>query len=382
MSSLISLTTHLERLNIMYLSSDTISLTEADIDRAVELSKHSPTEPQQWQMYLNVMARLGVETWLHQRAPELQIDHFHSYSLTQSADAVCQLQVGKFRLYLLATDDLNAVEIPIAETIVASSFIPHLCVLVEVLEELGQVQVHSAIQQAQLIQQVRSLPLETGNYWLNVDTFDATPDRLLLWLRCLDANAMPTAAYAKPQTTSAQNGIQQSVMNLGLWLNDRLDQVAQEFAWILLPPPSPSFAFRPLRSPVEEFNHVLGELTQQGRINAPPQARGGYRDFQWEDASLRLYALTWQISDEDWSLLFVLGSQPGTTLPIGARLQVRDEHQVLAEPVLRDRTQDYLFAQVIGTGTENFWASISLNTGAVLTLPPFTFITGSSNTLH
>lgn len=375
MSSLISPTTYLERLNIMYLSSDTVSLTEADLNCAVELAKHAPTEPQQWQTYLNVMARLGVETWLHQRAPELQMNHFHFHSPTQSVDAVCQLQVGKFRLYLLATDDLNAIEIPISEAIIASSFTPHLCVLVEVLDELGQIQVHSAIQRAQLIQQVRSLPLEAGNYWLNIDTFDATPDRLLLWLRCLDANAMPTAAYAKPQTTPAQNEIQQSVINLGLWLNDRLDQVAQEFAWILLPPPVPSFAFRPLRSPIEEFNHVLGELTQQGRINAPPQARGGYRDFQWEDASLRLYALTWKISDEDWSLLFVLGAQPGTTLPIGARLQVRDEHQILAEPVLRDRTQDYLFAQVIGTGTENFWASISFNSGAVLTLPPFTLIT-------
>jgi hypothetical protein len=362
----------------MFLSTDTISLTATDRDRAAEFAQRSPTEAQQWQRYVEAMARLGIEQWLHQRAPELEIHPAWRSGSLVSSEPIGQLQVGKFRLCLIATDDLNAVEIPISQTVLESAFNPQVYVFVEVLEEIGQVQIRSAIQQSTLISHLRSQPPEAGTYWLNPEWFEANPNRLLLWLRCLDAAAIPTVAYpAQPQPK-----LQPSAMNIGLWLNDRLDQMAQDLAWVLLPPPTPEFAFRPLRSPVEEFNHVLTELTQQGRISAPPQARGGYRDFQWEGTSLRLYAFTWKVSDTDWSLLLVLGTQPGTVLPIGTRLQVQDEHQILAEPVLCDRTQDYLFTQVIGTGEERFWVSIHLNSGTALTLPPFTFITTPNHSVH
>lgn len=357
-----------KRLDSMFLSADTISLTEAQIDRASAISQRESIEAKQWQLYLNTLAQLGVENWLQNRAPELRV-------LSDRSLESNQLRIGNFRIHLIATDELEADEVAISRSAIDSTFIPHLYVLVEVLEELGQVQIRSAIEQAQLIEQVRSMQPEDETYWLNAESFDANPDRLLLWLRCLDADALPTVAPSRTSGISIANAVTQGAMNVGLWLNDRLDQMAEEFAWILLPAPAPNLELQPMRSANEEFNQVLHQLMQQGRINALPQARGGYRDFQCEDALLRLYAMTWKAAgDSDWTLLLVLGAQPGAALPLGTRLQVRDADRVLAEPVLHDRAQDYLFTQVIGTEAERFWVSIGFQNGATLTLPPFTFI--------
>lgn len=353
-----------DRLNSMFLSADTISLTETEIDRAIAISQRSSVEAQ-WQQYVNVLARVGMEKWLQTRAPELQLG---GRAIQPSTEQACQLQIGNYRVFLIATDGLEAIEVPISRSAIEADFVPHLYVLIEVLEELGQIQVHSAIQQSQLMQQLQLMQPDGETYWLNTEWFDANPDRLLLWLRCLDANAMPTVAHR-----SIASSITQGAINIGLWLSDRLDQAAQELSWVLLPAPTPSWEFRSMRSPIEEFNHVFTQLTQQNRINPLPQARGGYRDFQWEDAALRLFAITWKTTNSDWTLLLILGAQTGSTLPIGTRLQVRDADQTLAEPVLRDRNQDYLFAQVIGAESECFWVSIEFANGTTLTLPPFTF---------
>lgn len=394
-----SLTAHPDRLNAMFLSTDGITLTDLQIDRAIELSQRIATEAQQWQLYLTILARLGVYQWLQKRAPELQISGDRlSASTALAGDS--QLQIGAFRLYLIATDDVAALEISLPQAAIESAFTPHLYILVEVLEEIGQVQIRSAIQQARLVEQLQSATPEAGHYWLDMNWFDATPDRLLLWLRCLDASAMPTVApiasvtsssTAAMTTTASPNAIPNTIpntipsatpnaipraINLATWLNDRLDQVAQEFSWILMPAPAPNLAFSGLRSPMEEFSQVLTQLTQQGRIHPLPQARSGYCDVQWGGAMLRLYTATWQSGTEAdyWTLLLILGPQPGATIPIGTRLQIRDATQILTEPALIDRTQDYLFAQVIGTEAECFWVSIGAQDGTTLTLPPFTFI--------
>jgi hypothetical protein len=109
----------------------------------------------------------------------------------------------------------------------------------------------------------------------------------------------------------------------------------------------------------------------------PSQARAAYRNLQWETLALRLYVVTWELlatgSIPEWTLLLILGAQPNAILPLGIKLQVRDEAQILEEPVLSNRSQDYLYAQVIGTHNERFWVTISLANGTTLTLPPFTF---------
>ncbi|NJO80791.1 MAG: DUF1822 family protein [Cyanobacteria bacterium RM1_2_2] len=109
----------------------------------------------------------------------------------------------------------------------------------------------------------------------------------------------------------------------------------------------------------------------------PPTARAAYRDFQVDAVAVRLYALTWDVSptsttpEPEWSLLLVLGAQPGTQLPQSITLSVQDDMQLLTQETLQHAP--YLYAQVIGTWNEQFRVTITLPNGASLTLPPFAF---------
>lgn len=132
-----------------------------------------------------------------------------------------------------------------------------------------------------------------------------------------------------------------------------------------------------LQSPTEELNRLITDLIRDAKLLIPPDAKGTYRDWQWEALNLRLYVITWALpiagSPSNWALLLVLGAQPGSGLPLGLQLQVRDETQVLEEPILVDTSSVYLYAQVIGTQEEQFWVTLSLPNGAATTLSPFRF---------
>jgi Protein of unknown function (DUF1822) len=172
------------------------------------------------------------------------------------------------------------------------------------------------------------------------------------------------------QTTSQQ------AINVSLWLQDQLDAVAQELSWVLMPVLTPTAASA-LRSGVDELDRIFSTLNL-GNVDIPPSARGAYRELRWGQTNLRLYALTWALPPlnkvPEWTLLLVLGAHAGTTnVPIGTRLRVRDSMQVLVDQPFTDAVSDtYLYAQVVGTLNEQFWVSIDMANGAVVTIP-FTF---------
>jgi hypothetical protein len=404
-------------LNGTFLPPETIILSSEQIEWALELSQSVTPEPQQWQTYLNALALAGVDQWLQKRAPELTLNSEclsrkesdflvdssrQSLTLMRPTDAtfsesICQLQVNEFNLYLIVTDSLYDTNISISRTAVESAqFIPHFYVLVEVLEELEQTTLRGYLRRDHLIHQQESIGLRRESdttYLLPIDWFEPDSDKLLLCLLCLDPAAIPVLSHQQSTLRSSplSSPVQQSnqpAINAGLWLKDQLDRVAQDLSWILLPPLSLTPEFRALRpacssaslSPVEQFNDAIAQLRNQGDMAIPSKARGVYRDLQWENVALRLYVVAWELPATDsvpeWTLLLILGAQPNATLPLGIKLQVRDEVQILEEPVLTDRSQDYLYARVIGTHNERFWVTIALAGGTALTLPPFTFDKG------
>jgi hypothetical protein len=161
-------------------------------------------------------------------------------------------------------------------------------------------------------------------------------------------------------------------INVGLWLRDRLDRMAQELAWILMPAFAQATALRSMEEALENRG-----------IHIPPEARGAYQDLHLGNTDLRLHAITWVIpltaTTQGWTLLIILGSQNDTRLPVGTQLLVRDETQELAAQILSEAAPDaYLYAQVGGTWNEWFWVTIALPDGATMTLPPFTFHDGSA----
>jgi hypothetical protein len=384
---------HAERGYGMLLPSDTISLIDAEVDWAKEQSQSLANASASWQTYLNALARIGLQHWLEKRSPELleNADQF----LQRPAGELCEITVGNYRLYLVATDAVDDSEVALPHTAITTDFNPRLYILIEIFEELQQVHICGYLPQPQVnqllqhqIQQQAAQSAAPDLYWLSVTDFDLNSDRLLLCLNCLEPIEINRSA-ANP--SPAFSNVTAAAINVGRWLQDQVDRVAQELAWILLPP-IPSFRMgtslsdpflsssgelRPLQSPTEEFNRLISDLIRNAGLSIPPDARGAYRDWQWETLNLRLYVTTWELplagSPSNWALLLVLGAQPGFNLPLGLQLQVRDETQVLEEPILVDTSSVYLYAQVIGTQEEQFWVTLSLPNGAAMTLPPFTF---------
>lgn len=318
-------------------------------------------------------------------------------------------------------------------------FTAHFYVVLEILEEQEQAKVWGFLRHDQLISLRQSVNLPAERDWtyaLPAAWFDYNPDHLLLHLRCLEPAAIPlpqaptnrlatlaamqaelmallprlqspdaqlwqvltweqgAAVLTSPelldwlyqlQTKDAPSLIRRSTdvlqlltqpaMNLGRWLQDELDEIAQSLSWVLLP--SLPTATTPLRSPGEEIDVILTQLGRTG-MAIPSQARGGYKDLSLAEAPLRLYIVTWpHLSPEnvpEWTLLLILGAQSGHNLPHGTRLRVSDQTDVLLERVLEQNVNDsHLYARVAGTWDEKFLVTLGLDSGPALTLPPFTF---------
>jgi hypothetical protein len=168
--------------------------------------------------------------------------------------------------------------------------------------------------------------------------------------------------------------VEQQAVNVGLWLQEQLDELAQELSWKLMPALAPA-TIASLRSAGEELETIVAELQNQA-IDVPLEARGAYRDLRWGNIALRLYALTWALpvsnAPPEWALLLVLGSQANSTMPPGLKLQIRDSWQLLIECNLTEHPESsYLYAQAIGVLDEQFWSKIDLGNGIVVT---FSFV--------
>lgn len=367
------------------LSPEGIPLEPEQIDWALELSQLASTEAERWQTYLSALALIGVQEWLRQRSPDLTLKSDwlpgarHPASKTGQAlsQQLCRLQIGEFKLYLLLTDCLNDPMVTIPKAIVdLTDFAPDFYLLVEVLEELAEVRVYGYLPQIQTAQSTKLQTQDAQTALLPITQFTPEVDSLLLHLRHSDVTALrqsaaPQAAPALPSRT----------INVGAWLRNRLDRAAEELAWMLLPPAALNLSgammsVRSVRSPVEDLDAVISELVREQKLAISPEARSAYWDFQLGTAAMRLYVLGWiesaaDLAQPEWSLLLILGAQPGTHLPSGTTLKVEDATQVLAEEQLNQ--SPYLYAQIVGTWDEQFRVTVTLPSGEILTLPSFAF---------
>ncbi|NET10890.1 MAG: DUF1822 family protein, partial [Symploca sp. SIO2B6] len=142
-----------------------------------------------------------------------------------------------------------------------------------------------------------------------------------------------SSSETSPKAPIIQESVAQRAINAAYWLSDRLDQVAQELSWTLMPVFASESALRS-----HEFNGSPWNLS------IPPEARGIYHDVDLGSAALRLHVITWPLSTENqapgWTLLAVLGAQPETILPAGIQLQISDNTQLLSTQVLMETIDD------------------------------------------
>ncbi|NJP10305.1 MAG: hypothetical protein HC866_13210 [Leptolyngbyaceae cyanobacterium RU_5_1] len=125
----------------------------------------------------------------------------------------------------------------------------------------------------------------------------------------------------------------------------------------------------------DPFVTIQSALSTSG-LTIPPEARGAYQDLPVDPIPLRLYAATWFLTTTDdspeWTLLLVLGTVSGESLPFGVGLQVQVAGELLDRQSV-ETAVPYLYVHVIGNLNEQFWSGIRLPTGEIVELSPFTF---------
>jgi hypothetical protein len=445
-------------LDFQALPVEAIALEPSRIERAARLSRQIANEGRQWQTYLNALALFGFEQWLSERAADLPVNRERCTLLqpqyASAIPAACNLEVGEFKLCLLARATLSdgAVALPRA-AIDLAEYAAHFYVVLTVEEEQEEATIVGFLRHDQLAVRLQSANLQAEPDWtyeLPLAWVDSDADRLLLYLRCLEPTAIPlpavpvnrlaplpalqaelpplipqlqspdcllwqvltwemgaallgspelldwlyrlqtqtpttrqTLASFTSQLSQILQRLTQRVINVGLWLQNELDEFAQNLSWQLLP--APVLVTLPLRSlkraaggsPSEEFEAILAELQRTG-MEIPSNARGACRDFNLGDNALRMYAVTWPLPTQEnateWTLLLILGAQPGHVLPPGIKLQVSDQAQILVEQVVEPEAEEtYLYTCVFGTWDEQFIVIVALMNGETLKLPPFAF---------
>ncbi len=403
-----------------FLNETRIDILPEHLQSAVNLSMSIELPQQRWQAYITALGTLGFEQWLKERAPDLQINS-NSASIWQPGyayllSAACNIQVGDFKVCLIPASNLTQeYSVPFAVFDIPN-LAAHFYVLIQVQEEIQQLAVSGFMnyEQYQRYQQTAHLEVESDwTYTLPSTCFNSNPDLLLLNLRCLDASAiqLPVAPTIKTDTVTALrqklikiqsqlqthliwklltvaegitllnnpdllNGIQQPLINVGLWLCNQIDTVAQGLEWILMPPFPEFRQLRPTSQfrGLEEFELIRTGLEQQG-VHIPSLARGAYRDLNCETGSLRMYAITWILSESkenpEWILLVALGSQPQGKMPTKLHLNIRDKIEVLFADTIQDTSQGVIYAQVMGNLGERFWVTVTANDDAIFEIPPF-----------
>lgn len=421
-----------------------ISLSTEEINQALELSHKIPSTNRQWQTYINALALFSVKQWLGERADYLTIKPEESTifqpSLANAIAVVANLPVGDFKLCLIPTGSLDDSEVSLPQIVVdLPEYVPHFYVLVEVLEEQEAAVISGFISYPDLIKHRQKVNLQPDADWtypLPLTWFDNEPNRLLLYLRCLEpaAISLPKVNQERPQIDSTMQRelttllpqlqspeselwqvltweqgktvltnrellnwvynlqqqthkysvktslkdllklLTQPAINVGRWLWDELDELAQEFSWQLLPNLTPTVA---MRSPTEEFQAIISQLQHQG-LEIPYQARGAYQDIFLAGITLRLYAVTWHLLSEAdphlWTLLLILGTASHDALPAHLKLRVSDQTSILLEKEINSEQGDaYLFTRVVGNWNEKFLVSVSFRNDIEVNLPPFAF---------
>jgi len=238
-----------------------------------------------------------------------------------------------------------------------------------------------------LIPQLQSseIPLWEILDWETAVTLLTNPE-LLDWIyevQTKQISTTQTVSSLSQKLSEIGTTLTQEVINVGLWVQNEIDKVAENLAWTLLPPSS--FAVSSMRflsvtnpeSPTEEMEGIISQLRNSG-IDIPVKVGGAYQDFTLGSNNLRLYACTWEIKEQEscpeWSLLIVLGSQSTSPLPTNLCLQLKEKDTLLDEKIVEQNSEDsYLYSRVIGELDEQFLVNITLENGETLILPLFCF---------
>ncbi|WP_071515481.1 DUF1822 family protein [Geitlerinema sp. PCC 9228] len=413
--------------------------------QAVEMTSEMGYESQQWQMYLQFLALGGLQQWLQQRSLAVPVEAKFQKKYAPATNAVGYLQAGGWKILPVAMGSLtdDAIAMP-RVSLHLPTFAHHFYVAVEVAEEAEQARILGVLRYDKLRERCRHESLSPEEDWhdfVPLSWFES-PDRLLLYLRCLEGEALPLpgasamaaweqleeltpivsqlqssdrpwwemVAYERVKSILANpellelatadqpyqhhrllerlREICQPAINVAKWLQDEIQTTASELSWVLLPSLTP--ATSALRSVTADLDAILLQLERNG-LEISETARGAYRNMQLGGISLKLYAIASAdlphmpatdtessheaiAPSDQWSLLFILSTNAGVTLPVGTTLRISDETDLLLEKKVNPGDREtILYACVVGERWESFSVAIALDDRDAIALPPFIF---------
>lgn len=340
------------------LSPDDVELSPTQIDAAIQSSQSVDDPTQQWQAYLNLLAREAVMQWLGDRVPEK-----HSRNQSTNFEIGTQIEITGFKLDILALGSVTEAELLLpADWLQSPALAAHFYIVVEVLEDLELARIYGFMARDRLLSQ--NPLLRRAHYTLALNRCDRDLNTLLLYLRCLDPHTIP---------------LPQPPINVAAWLQNRVDAIADELTWTLLPLFDPNLkgVVPGMRSSGTQLHDILQQIQQN---NAPitHTAHTAFQDIAPNSADLRLYAVIWAETPpelaSEWNLILILGTPSGENLPDRTRFTIRDDNEILLEEITESPCREpYLYVHIIGELHESFTVELAIADGTSLTLPPFVF---------
>mgnify|MGYP001800270246 FL=1 len=346
--------------------SEIIQLEPEQIEKAWQITEQVKAEKNKLQIYFQALALVAFEEWLNKREPNLSIDtkqnSLFNRESAKAINAVCNLQVGDFKVCLIPTVGFSDELIFIPETVVrVHEFLADFYVVIGVEDELEIAAIRGFNRYEDLVNMIAKIPvLSDTSYKVNLVQFHQQTDELLLELQCSSTADITLPEASVNQTNHLKDLMQiltQKTVNAGLWMQNQLDELAQELSWQLLPAPSPLRKYQV--TPAEDLDNILTEIDD---VEIPSVAARSYLNLELGEAKLRLYAITWYLpkAEGDWSLLLILGVIPGNKFPVEAKLRISNLTEVLDEPVLSaDSDTDNLYIQIAGSKQEKFLVTVT-----------------------
>ncbi|MEO0456326.1 MAG: DUF1822 family protein [Cyanobacteria bacterium P01_A01_bin.114] len=344
-----------------------------------------------------------------------------------SLPAVCNLDVKGFKLCLLVIDHPLADTVAVPRAVLElPDFHAHFYILVEVQEELAQVFIRGFVSHENLLNYYPTADLYPDwTYAFPIELWSLDPTRLLLQLELCPPTPLsplpsltPLPPLSLPTLQPLLQSLQQSprpprplwelcpwsqgryllahppllqliyqaqcspvpaltlrlqevlalvtqpAVNVARWLENRLDELAQDLEIYL--PPQPALLFRS----IDKFERAIATLQAQGMV-IPDEAAHAYQDIDWQGLPLRLCTLTWP-SPETWSMLILVGMQTSAPLPDELTLRISKATEVLCEE-MTELDDPFLYAQVEGRPSEHFLVTLVLPEGPAWLSSPYQF---------
>jgi Protein of unknown function (DUF1822) len=193
----------------------------------------------QWKIYLNALALLGFKKYLKELNPNIKI---HPDGSANVIDDVCYLSVSEFRLCLIIVDNLidDFVTIP-AKLITSAKMAAHFYVLLEVLEEEEQLNIHGFLRYDELSKYSQTPDFKSeseDSYNFPLSLFDTELNNLLLYTRFLEASAIKLPVVVTinntviETVTQVKNQADKALVNLGKWWDGIFEEGWQSTASI------------------------------------------------------------------------------------------------------------------------------------------------------